>query len=93
MGVVSDFVGGLFGGGGSDYSLFNGLYGGSGANAVPKAPPIPEPVQPSAIDIQRAREFSKARSTYLGRTRGGTKVLRATLLGPSKSTSTYLGGS
>jgi hypothetical protein len=70
MGIISD----LFGGGG-DFS--SAVVGSDVAKAVPLAPPIPDVVQPSAPQIQQARQAAQQRSTFLGRTRGGTLVRRA----------------
>lgn len=82
MGIISD----LFGGGdsGFDSALF-GATGGT-AGAVPLAPRIPDVIQPSAPQIQQARLASKQRSTFLGRTRGGTLVRRARAVAPTTST-------
>lgn len=80
MGIAKDLIGGIFGGGGDFGSA---VLGSAGADAVPQAPRMPDLIQPSAPQIQQARQASKQRSSFLGSTRGGTLVRRARAVAPT----------
>lgn len=84
MGALSDLFGG---GGGGD---FGSVTGAAASGAVPLAPRIPDLIQPSAPQVQQARQASKQRSTFLGKTRGGTLVRRARAVDPG-TTAVLLG--
>lgn len=94
MGVVASAVGNLFGGGpsGDPFAVFRSPAGSPGA-AVPRAPRIPDVIQPSDPRVQQARSTVLGRSAFLGRTRGGTLDRRRSLLSSARTTSTILGGS